>query len=146
MFVAQTIIPCYVPGSAHKLRCGTDSIRRRRGSDYGDGCIYERFNNSSSSIDQPSDVTAAETLTWNKAILLDCAEFKRVDPENEVMMLKNNYFKCVLDPFVIDSSKKTFSIVFTPFLPPHKRMTNFFNSGKTAIRDSLPTFIIRLTE
>ena len=99
MFVAQTIIPCYVPGSAHKLRCGTDSIRRRRGSDYGDGCIYERFNNSSSSIDQPSDVTATEMLTWNKAILLDCAEFKRVDPKNEVMILKNNYFKCVLDPY-----------------------------------------------
>ena len=46
----------------------------------------------------------------------------------------------------IDSNKKSFSIVFTPFLPPHKRMTNFFSSGKTAIRDSLPTFIIRLTE
>jgi hypothetical protein len=78
---------------------------------------------SSSSIDEPSGVTPTKTLTWNKAILSDYAEFKRVDPENEVVMLKNNIdcFKCVMDLFVIDGSKKSFSIVFTPFLPPHKK-------------------------
>jgi hypothetical protein len=83
---------------------------------------------SSSFIDQPTDVTATKTLTWNKAILLDYAEFKRLDPENEAVTLKNNIdcFKYVFDLFVINGSKKSFSIVFTPFLHPHKKMTDFF--------------------
>jgi hypothetical protein len=78
---------------------------------------------SSSSIDQLPDVTATKTLTWNKAILLNYAEFKKVGPENEVVMLKNNIdcFKYLMDLFVIDGCKKSFSIVFTPFLPPHKK-------------------------
>jgi hypothetical protein len=87
---------------------------------------------SSSSIDQPSDVTATKTLTWNITILWDYAEFKNVDPENEVVMLKNNIdcVKDVLDLFLIGGSKKSFSIVFTPFLPAHKKMTDFCNSRK----------------
>jgi hypothetical protein len=49
------------------------------------------------SIYQHSDVTATKSLTWNKAILSDYGEFKRVDPENEAVMLKNSTdcFKCL---------------------------------------------------
>jgi hypothetical protein len=91
---------------------------------------------SSSSINQLSDVTATKTLTWNIAILLNYAEFKKVDPENEVVMLKNNIdcFKDVLDLFIIYGSKKSFSIVFNPFLPPYKKITDFFNSRKRVPR------------